>query len=147
MNIEGINTEVEFVEDDQPIVETTTEQDQALLNSVLAKLDWSFVRYMLIKPLDDVMVEKTITVPVDTDQRDEHGVLKYETKEEIKTVPANFKRGIVLAVPASYEWPSGFEPPKAGDTIAYSRKGLVTFDLFKDAELVNPYEMVAIIRA
>lgn len=186
MNIEGINTNVEIVDDtadqysEDKKVELTakeleaivnsevndimaeqkanedylsrlsgerSEEDRRLLDVVLSQLNWSFVRYMLVKPLDDVMVDKTITTPVETDQRDEHGVLKFETKEETKTVPANFKRGIVLAVPASYEWPNGFEPPRAGDTIAYSRKGLVTFDLFKSAELVNPYEMVAIIRA
>jgi len=37
--------------------------------------------------------------------------------------------------------------PEVGDIIAYPRKSAIDFDLFKDSQLVNPYNVVAYIKA
>lgn len=122
------------------------DKDKILLNQVIDKVEYTFTRDILVKPLPEEFVEKEITEPVVTGKKDKDGIDVYETKTEVKKVPTNFKKGIVLAIPTGYEWQDKENHPEVGDLVAYPSKVAASFDLFKDSQLVNPYNVVAFIR-
>lgn len=121
-------------------------KDNILLKGVVDKIEYTFTRDILVKPLPEEYIEKEISEPVPTGKKDKDGIDQYETKTEVKKVPTFFKKGIVLAVPAGYEWQDKDNHPEVGDLVAYPSKGTVAFDLFKDSQLVNPYNVVAFIK-
>ena len=51
---------------------------------------------------------------------------------------SDFAKGIVLAIPTSVE-----SSISVGDVIVYPKKFAKEFDLFKDSQLVKPYDVVA----
>lgn len=124
-----------------------------ILETVLSKMEYLFTKELLVKPLPKVMVEKTVTVPVNMEINDAQDLVKdYETEEHTQEVEANFARGIVLALPTNYQWKTQLsdgsmidatDHPEVGDEVVYSKKGMITFDIFKDTEVVNPYSVVA----
>lgn len=128
-------------------------QDKILLDQVVSGIPYTFVREMLVKPLEDVYITREVERPKKTGELDESG---YEITENVKeevTEITNFKEGIVLKESGSYNWVDGKGNPLAeefiprvGDTVVYSRRQCVYFDLFKDSELVNPYNVVAVIK-
>lgn len=120
--------------------------DKAILDTVLDKLDYQFVRDMLVKPLADLKVTKEVTEMVPKEGTEQNAYPTLEPKTEVKEVEAFFKTGVVLALPSNYTWPDPENHPEVGDIVAYSRKGLIDFDLFKDSQVVNPYNVVAFIR-
>lgn len=119
-------------------------EDKLLLEQVIEKLEFKFTRDMLVKPLPEEYVEKEVSEPVATGKKDKDGIEKYETKAEVKKVPTTFRKGVVLALPEGYEWQSETHP-QVGDIVAYPSKAAVPFDLFKDSQIVNPYNVVAFI--
>jgi len=121
-------------------------EDQAILDTVLDKLEYQFFRDMLVKPLADVKVTKEVTELVPKEGTEDQAYPTMEHKTEIKEVDATFKTGVVLALPSNYIWPDPDNHPEVGDIVAYSRKGLIDFDLFKDSQVVNPYNVVAFIK-
>lgn len=121
-------------------------KDDMLLKQVLDKVEYTFTRDILVKPLPEEYIEKEITEPVATGKKDKDGIEQYETKTEVKNVPTTFRKGIVLAIPTGYEWQDKDNHPEVGDLIAYPGKIAASFDLFKDSQLVNPYNVVAFIR-
>lgn len=123
-----------------------SKEDKALLDSVVDKIEYSFTRDILVKPLADEYVEKEIIKPVMTGVQDEDGNEINDTKTTKEKVLTTFAKGIVLAIPSGYEWADKNNHPEVGDIIAYSRKHSVDFDLFKDSKLVNPYNVVAFIK-
>lgn len=120
-------------------------KDKELLKTVTDKLEFKFTKEMLVKPLPDEYVEKEITKPVITGKKDENNYDINDSKTEKEMVLTNFRKGIVLALPEGYEWPDKDNHPKVGDTVAYFRKHATDFDLFKDSQLVNPYNIVGFI--
>lgn len=121
------------------------EQDK-ILETVLAGLDYTPTKDMIVKPLEDEYVEKEIIKPVHTGKKDENGyeITDSETvKEKVLTI---FRKGIVLSLPSGYQWTDPDNHPEVGDVVAYPRKSSIDFDLFKDSQLVNPYNVVAYIR-
>lgn len=123
-----------------------SKEDKALLDSVVDKIEYSFTRDILVKPLADEYVEKEIIKPVMTGVKDEDGTEINDTETTKEKVLTTFAKGIVLAIPSGYEWTDKNNHPEVGDIIAYSRKHSVDFDLFKDSKLVNPYNVVAFIK-
>lgn len=121
-------------------------RDEMLLKQVVDKIEYTFTRDILVKPLPEEYVEREITEPVATGKKDKDGIDKYETKTEVKKVPTTFRKGIVLAIPTGYEWQDKDNHPEVGDLIAYPSKMTAPFDLFKDSQLVNPYNVVAFIK-
>lgn len=120
-------------------------KDNMLLDQVLEKVEYSFTRDILVKPLPEEYIEKEISEPVPTGKKDVDGIDKYDTKTEVKKVPTTFRKGIVLAIPSNYEWQDKENHPEVGDIVAYPSKAAAHFDLFKDSQLVNPYNVVAFI--
>lgn len=114
-----------------------------ILNTVLDGLLFTPTKDMLVKPLEDEYVEKEIIKPVDTGKKDEHGYEISDTETVKEKVLTTFKKGIVLSLPKGYQWPDENNHPEVGDVVAYPRKAAIDFDLFKDSQLVNPYNVVA----
>lgn len=123
-----------------------TKENKTILDTVLDNLDYQMTKNMLVKPLPEVIVEKEISTPTPTGEIDEDGVAKYDTVTSIEKVPAMFRKGIVLALPGGYQWPDESNHPEVGDTVVYSNKAATYFDLYKDSQLVNPYNVEAFIR-
>jgi hypothetical protein len=121
-------------------------EDKELINTVLSKLEFQFIKDILVKPLPEEYVEKEITKPVNTGEKDENGYQITDSETVTEKVPTTFKKGVVLAIPANYQWVDPVNHPEVGDIIAYSRKSTIDFDLFKDSQLVNPYNVVAFIK-
>lgn len=121
-------------------------EDKALLDTVLSKLEFQFCKDMLVKPMPDEYVEKEIVKPINTGETDENGYQITDSETVTEKVPTVFKQGIVLAIPAGYQWPDENNHPEVGDIVAYPRKSSIDFDLFKDSQLVNPYNVVGFIK-
>lgn len=84
------------------------------------------------------MVTKEYTEQIPTGEKDEEGFNKYEVKTHTKEVESDFTKGIVLSIPIGTD-----STIKVGDTIVYPKKFAKDFDLFKDSQLVKPYDVVA----
>ena len=121
-------------------------EDKELLNTVLSKLEFQFIKDILVKPLLEEYIEKVITKPINTGETDENGYQITDSETVTEKVPTTFKKGVVLAIPANYQWTDPNYLPEVGDVIAYSRKSTIEIDLVKDSQLVNPYNVVAFIK-
>lgn len=121
------------------------EQDK-ILETVIAGLDYIPTKDIIVKPLADEYVEKEITKPVQTGKKDENGYEITDSETTKEKVLTTFKKGIVLALPKGYQWQDENNHPEVGDIIAFPRKSAIDFDLFKDSQLVNPYNVVAFVR-
>lgn len=137
------------MEDEKMIDQTQLAEDLS------AKIKYDFAKQFLVKPLDPVMVKKKISEPVAKDnkpKKDEDGIeaVDYdEVKEEIKEVESDYKRGVVLKLPFSYTHPYDDDkikqmPIKVGDVIIYKTFRTTYFDLLKDSQLVDIYDIVAV---
>ena len=116
-----------------------------VLETVLSKLDYIPTKDIIVKPLEEVYVEKEIIKPVDTGKKDADGYTISDSETVKETVLTNFRKGILLAIPSSYEWQND-NHPEVGDIVVYSRRAGIDFDLFKDSQLVRPYDIVAYIK-
>ena len=101
-------------------------------------LEYSFEKDILVKPLNPIMITKEYTEQIPTGEKDEEGFNKYETKTHTKEVESDFAKGIVLSIPTGAD-----STVKVGDTIVYPKKFAKDFDIFKDSQLVKPYDVVA----
>lgn len=129
------------------------EQEKILLDQVITGIPYVFIREMLVKPLEDEYVTREVTRPKETGEVDDKGYPISENVSEEVTELTSFKKGIVLKESGSYNWVDGQNKPlseefipRVGDTVVYSRRQCVYFDLFKNSELVNPYNVVAVIK-
>lgn len=123
------------------------EGEQKLLEMALTGMNYEFIKEMLVKPLAPVILEKQITELVETDELDEETstpVMKQETRTEM--VEANFKKGVVLAIPSGYIWQDPNNHPEVGDIVVYGIRRAIDFDLFRDSQLINPYDVVAFVK-
>ena len=123
------------------IVDIPLEMGNTPLDTVIKSLEYAPVKDILVKPLDTIKVTKEMVEQVPTGERDEDGFEKYETKTEVKEVISDFRKGIILAMPI--EWEGDF---KVGNLIVYPSKFAKDFDLFKDSQLVKPYDVVALVK-
>ena len=114
--------------------------EDKVLETVLEKLNYTFLKDALVKPLDPIMVTKEITEQIPTGEKDEEGYNKYETKTETKEVESEWATGIVLALPSSYKE----DELNIGDKVVYNKKVAKDFDLFKNSQLVKTYDIIAI---
>ena len=124
-------------------MEINIDQDK-MLDSVIAGIEYTMVKDILVKPLDTPKVMKHIVEQVPTDQIDEETKATiYETKESDKEVDSAFRKGIVLKLPTNLPTDS---PIEVGDTIVFPYKFSIDFDLFKDSMLVKPYDVIALVK-
>ena len=122
--------------------------EDKVLETVVNGLEYSFEKDILVKPLTPIMVTKEYTEQIPTGEKDEEGFKKYkaflkendkyEVKTHTKEVESDFAKGIVLSIPTGAD-----STIKVGDTIVYPKKFAKDFDLFKDSQLVKPYDVVA----
>ena len=49
-------------------------EDKELLNTVLSKLEFQFIKDILVKPLPEEYIEKEITKPINTGETDEMAI-------------------------------------------------------------------------
>ena len=136
-------------------------EDKMIDQSVLAedvsnKIPYDFVDFFLVKALDPIKVKKEFSKPVSKSEAvtDKNGVnaVDYDDVEtEIKEVDSDFRKGVVLKVPFSYqrsindtEHPRYSPVIKVGDIVLFREGGTFTFDLLKDSKLINSYSIIAI---
>lgn len=114
--------------------------EDKVLETVLSKLKYVFLKDALIKPLDPIKVKKEITEQVPNGKVDENGFNEYDTKTEVKEVDSEWATGVILALPKSTE-DFAFT---IGDTVVYNKKFAKDFDLFKNSQLVKTYDIIAV---
>ena len=108
-----------------------------VLETVVEGIEFTFEKDILVKPLEPVMITKEYEEQIPTGEQDEEGFNKYEVKKHTKEVESDFAKGIVLSVPTSVDTIT------VGEIIVYPKKFAKDFDLFKDSQLVKPYDVVA----
>lgn len=109
-----------------------------VLETVIEGIEYTFEKDILVKPLEPVIITKEYEEQIPTGEQDEEGFNKYEVKKHTKEVESDFAKGIVLAIPTSIEC-----SVSVGEIIVYPKKFAKAFDLFKDSQLVKPYDIVA----
>lgn len=112
--------------------------ENKVLETVLEKLEYTFLKDALIKPLAPTKIKKEVTEQIPTGKKDKDGYQLYDTKTEVKEVDSDWATGIILAMPTQDD------NIKIGDTVVYNKKFAKDFDLFKDSQLVKVYDIVAI---
>jgi phage pi2 protein 07 len=113
--------------------------EDKVLETVVNGLGYRFEKDVLVKPLDPIMITVEEEEQIPTGEVDEEGYNKYDVKKTTKEVESDFRKGVVLALPASYEGNI-----RVGDTVVYPKKFTKDFDLFKDSQLVKAYDIVAV---
>lgn len=113
--------------------------EDKILESVVSKIEYIMLKDVLVKPLEPIKVTKEITEQIPTGEVDEEGFNKYETKTETKEVDSAWTKGIVLVLPSNSD-----SSVNVGDTIIYNKRSAIDFDIFKNSQLVKPYDIVAI---
>lgn len=115
--------------------------EDKVLATVVNGIKYTFFKDVMVKPLAIKMISKEVVTQVPTKEVDEDGFNKYDTVTEVKEVESSYGTGIVLSIP------NGLETPfTVGDTVVYNRRHAVDFDLFKDSQLIKPYDIIAIVK-
>lgn len=125
-----------------------------LAKDISSKIKYEPVSKFLVKPLDPVMVKKEFSKPIAADQpkKDDNGIeaVDYtEVEKETKEVESDFRKGIVLKVPYSYQMRMNDDrypemKINVGDVIVYKAIQATWFDLLKDSQFVEPYAIYAV---
>lgn len=115
--------------------------EDKVLETVVNGLDFKVLKDVLVKPLEPIKVKKEITEQIPTGKVDKEGFNEYDTKTEVKEVESDFGRGIVLDIPEGID--VSFI---VGDTIYYNKKFAKDFDVFKDSQLIKPYDIIAVVK-
>lgn len=123
------------------IIDIPLDMGNTPLDTVINSLGYIPVKDILVKPLDPIKVTKEIVEQVPTGKKDENGFEEYETKKEVKEVASDFSKGIIIAIPVDIT-----TDLTVGNVIVYPTKFAKDFDLFKDSQLVKPYDIVAVVK-
>ena len=115
--------------------------EDKVLETVVNGIKYTFFKDVMVKPLAIKMISKEVVTQVPTKEVDEDGFNKYDTVTEVKEVESSYGTGIVLSIPGGLEMPF-----TVGDTVVYNRRHAVDFDLFKDSQLIKPYDIIAIVK-
>jgi len=113
--------------------------EDKVLETVVNGLEYSLFKDVLVKPLEPIKVKKEVAVG--TGELDGDGFEKMKT--EMQETESDFALGIVLAMPTERVYddnnPKTFD---VGDTIVYPVRATKNFDLFKNSQLVRPYDVI-----
>lgn len=112
--------------------------EDKVLETVVNNIGYEFDKDILVKPMKPIMITVEMEEQIPNGKKDSEGFNLYDTKKTTKKVESDFAEGIVIALPSNYE---GFS--KLGDKIVYPKKFAKHFDLFKDSQLVKPYDVIA----
>ena len=125
--------------------------DQSVLaESVSEKIEYDFIDYFLVKPLDVVKVTKQFTKPVSKNpaEKDANGIQAID----YDTVESDFRKGIVLKVPYTYTSQLSDNKERhlpeihVGNVVVFKDTAGTNFDLLKDSKLIRYYDIVAIVK-
>lgn len=125
---------------------TVTDQTK-VAEDVSNHIKYDTLTKFLVKPMPLKKIQKEFIVPVPVSKeakKDENGVKAVEfdeVRKETREVDADYREGIVLKVPHSYTQGD----IKVGDTIAYPNRAAQYFDLVKDTQIINIYDVVAVV--
>ena len=101
---------------------------------------------VLVKPLDPIKIEKEFTELDESKNKNKKKGMDgdtMDTKKTKKTVNANVRKGVVLALPQIDKNEKVRFPIEVGDTIVYyDKSSMQTFDLYRDSILMNKYEIL-----
>lgn len=111
--------------------------EDKVLETVINGLEYITIKDVLVKPLEPIMVEKEVAVG--TGETDVDGYEKMTTEKQ--TVESDFAIGIVLSMPTDGNKEITY-PFAVGDHVVYTKKFAKNFDLFKDSQLVKPFDIV-----
>ena len=137
--------------------ENMIDQSQ-LAQSVSEKIPYDFTDFILVKPLDKIMVKKEVTeLPNTKPVKDADGVeaVEGEPKTEVKEVESDFSKGVIIKLPISYALQLELEKASdrqymphinIGDVVVYRTMAAKSFDLLKDSKMIKTYDVVAINR-
>ena len=123
--------------------------DHKIAEDLNKKVAYTFIRQFLVKPLPLKKVKKEFSTPVTKGVTKKDGVeaADYDdVKVETKEVDSDWREGVVIKVPAEYQKlieNKTVESIIPGDTIVYKDVYAQYFDLYKDSQLVSPYDIVA----
>lgn len=128
-----------------------------LANDVSSKIEYDFLDFFLVKPLDAIKVTKEFTKPVSDKpaKKDENGVeaIDYDKVEtEVKEVDSDFRKGVVLKIPTTYiaqlnnDKDNYLTKINVGDVVVFNERAGRYFDLLKDSRLIRLYDIVAIVK-
>lgn len=131
--------------------------DQSVLaEDVSSKIPYEFLDMFLVKPLDAIKVKKEFSEPVAKTQaqKDTNDIVAAdyeEVKTEVKEVDSDYRKGVVLKVPYSYEAQLADTDHKTfvkkinvGDIVLFRDRAGAFFDLLKDSKMIRYYDIVAI---
>lgn len=123
--------------------------DHKIAEDLNKKITYTFIRQFLVKPLPLKKVKKEFSTPVTKDVTKKDGVeaADYDdVKVETKEVDSDWREGVVIKVPTEYQKMienKTVESIIPGDTIVYRDRCAQYFDLYKDSQLISPYDIVA----
>lgn len=121
-----------------------------LAESVAEKIQYQFLDFFLVKPLDPVKVKKEFSKPVSTGTpaADKNGIeaQDYDNVEtEVKEVDSDYRRGIVIKTPIYYKEAEGKSLDiHVGDVVIFRDAAGLRFDLLKDSRLLRLYDILGI---
>lgn len=120
-----------------------------LAEDISGKIDFEFMDYFLVKPLDPIKIKKEfLKENVDNKAvKDDNGIEAVDFNEndiEIREVDSDFRKGIVLKIPVSFYTDKNIQDRiKVGDTVVFYERAGKPFDLLKDSRLVRYYDILA----
>ncbi len=128
-----------------------------LAEDVANKIPYEFTDHFLIKPLDPIKVKKEFSKPVTTGKKpvtDKNGIeaVDYdEVETEIKEVDSDFRKGVVLKIPSSYQRSIAdgtaakyMHKIEVGNVVVFKDTSAKYFDLLKDSRLIKYYDIIAV---
>lgn len=119
--------------------------EDKVLETVINSIGYTFKKDILVKPLEPIKVTREYTEQIPTGEKDEEGFNKYETKTSTREEESDLAIGIVIALPTDVTVVEANKLDiKLGDTVVYPAKFAKYFDLFKDSQLVKPYDIIAV---
>ena len=123
--------------------------DHKIAEDLNKKVTYTFIRQFLVKPLPLKKVKKEFSTPVTKDVTKKDGVeaADYDdVKVETKEVDSDWREGVVIKVPVEYQKLIDNKTAESiipGDTIVYRDRCAQYFDLYKDSQLISPYDIIA----
>ena len=114
--------------------------EDKVLETVIEAIGYDMLKDVLVKPLEPIMVTKEVTEQIPNGLTDDDGFNLYDTEVKEVEVESDFAKGVVLALPIDGVFELKYKP---GDVVVYNKKMAKYFDLYKDSQLVKPYDLVA----
>lgn len=137
-------------------MDSTRIDQSALAESVAQKVNYSFLDYFLVKPLDPIKVTKEFSKPVATTAtavKDDNGIEAQDfdkVETEVKEVNSDYRKGVVIKLPMYYtnteDNSNAIAKINVGDVVIFRDAAGLRFDLLKDSRLLRQYDILGVER-